>query len=244
MLWITKAEELETRYLALQFIAGLLPQESSIESGGHIMIHRLKVGILTLVLAAACLALQGCDEQDQSILPLGAGEKAGGPKYVELKTTKGSIVLELDEEKAPVTVANFLRYVKEGFYDGTIFHRVIPRFVIQGGGFTPDMTKKEIHETIINESSNGLKNARGSVAMARTRKPDSASSQFFINLFNNYRLDYAGENRPGYTVFGKVIDGMPVVDAIAQVKRKDVGMFSDVPVEPIVIESARIVKGK
>lgn len=208
------------------------------------MIHRLKVIILTLVLAAACLSLQGCDEQEQSILPLGAGEKAGGPKYVELKTTKGRIVLEIDQEKAPVTVANFLRYVREGFYDGTIFHRVIPDFMIQGGGFTPDMTKKETHETIINESSNGLKNARGTISMARTRAPNSAASQFFINLVNNYRLDYAGENRPGYTVFGKVIDGMPVADEIAQVKRKDVGMYSDVPVESIIIESARIVKAK
>jgi len=207
------------------------------------MIHGLKVSILTLVLATACLALQGCDEQGQSVLPSDADEKAGGPKYVELKTTKGSIILELDEEKAPVTVANFLRYVKEGFYDGTIFHRIIPDFVIQGGGFTPDMTKKETHEAIINESSNGLRNARGTISMARTRAPDSATSQFFINLVNNYRLDFV-EGRPGYAVFGKVIDGMPVVDAIAQAKRKQVGMYRYVPAEPIVIESARIVKGK
>jgi len=208
------------------------------------MVHRLKFGILTLVLAVACLSLQGCDEQEQSILPLGGDKKAGGLKYVELKTNRGRIMLELDEEKAPVTVANFLRYVKEGFYDGTIFHRVIPNFMIQGGGFTPDMTKKETNEPIINESSNGLKNVRGSVAMARTRKPNSANSQFFVNLINNYRLDYAGDARPGYTVFGKVVEGMPVVDAIAQIKRKQVDMYSDVPVEPIVIRSARIVKGE
>jgi len=163
---------------------------------------------------------------------------------VKLQTTKGDIVIELDRDKAPVTVENFLRYVKEGFYDGTIFHRVKPGFMIQGGGLTPDMEKKTTHAPIVNEAGNGLSNDRGTIAMARTSNPNSATSQFFINHRNNARLNYAGPQNPGYAVFGKVTEGMDVVDAIASVKTTRKGFFSDVPAETILIESAKVISGE
>ena len=156
---------------------------------------------------------------------------------VRLVTSKGTIVVELDREKAPITVSNFLRYVEDGFYDGTIFHRVVPDFVIQGGGFTPDLTRKETRPPIINESNNGLSNLRGTIAMARTSDPDSATSQFYINLVDNTSLDYA-PGRPGYAVFGKVIEGMDVVDAIGAVETTTRNGLNDVPVEDIIIERA------
>jgi cyclophilin family peptidyl-prolyl cis-trans isomerase len=161
-------------------------------------------------------------------------------KMVKLETSLGDIVIELDGEKAPVTAANFLRYVEEGFYDGAIFHRVIPNFMIQAGGHTPDMARKPVHEPIINEAANGLKNDRGTIAMARTNDPNSASSQFFINLKNNEPLNYSGPGNPGYAVFGRVVEGMDVVDKIAAVKTMHRGMHADVPVMPVVIKSARI----
>jgi cyclophilin family peptidyl-prolyl cis-trans isomerase len=166
------------------------------------------------------------------------------PKKVKLETTMGDIVIELDEKAAPVTVKNFLTYAGEGFYDGTIFHRVIPNFMIQGGGFTPDMVQKKTHPPIINEASNGLKNNRGTIAMARTSQPDSATSQFFINHKNNDPLNYAGPNNPGYAVFGKVVEGIETVDKIAAVKTAQKGPHGDVPVEPVVIKSAKVVSGK
>jgi cyclophilin family peptidyl-prolyl cis-trans isomerase len=166
------------------------------------------------------------------------------PKKVKLETTMGDIVIELDKKAAPVTVKNFLTYVEEGFYDGTIFHRVIPNFMIQGGGFTPDMTRKKTHPPIINEANNGLKNNRGTIAMARLPQPDSATSQFFINHKDNPNLNYVDARNPGYAVFGKVVEGMETVDKIAAVKTTRKGPYSDVPTEPVVIKSAKVVSGK
>lgn len=173
--------------------------------------------------------------------PEAAIEPAAPAKAVELKTSMGDIVIELDELAAPVTVKNFIGYVEDGFYDGTIFHRVIHRFMIQGGGLTPDMKKKETRGPIVNEASNGLKNKRGTIAMARQPHPDSATSQFFINHMANPGLDYVADVEPGYTVFGQVIKGMDVVDAIAFVETTSRGGRDNVPVKPVLIESARVV---
>ena len=153
---------------------------------------------------------------------------------VVIKTSEGDITVRLFKDKAPLTVANFMGYVEAGFYNGTIFHRVIPNFMIQGGGFLPDMTEKETGTPVENESKNRLHNTRGTLAMARTDDPDSATSQFFINQRNNLRLDWA-PGREGYTVFGEVILGMDVVDFIATAPTGKVGPFSDVPKEPILI---------
>jgi cyclophilin family peptidyl-prolyl cis-trans isomerase len=166
------------------------------------------------------------------------------PKKVKLETTMGDIVIELDEKAAPVTVKNFLTYVEESFFDGTIFHRVIPNFMIQGGGFTPDMVQKKTHPPIINEANNGLKNNRGTIAMARTPQPDSATSQFFINHKDNPNLNYVDARNPGYAVFGKVVEGMETVDKIASVKTTQKGPHANVPVEPVAIKSAKVVSGK
>lgn len=164
---------------------------------------------------------------------------------VELDTTEGTIVLELYENQAPVTVANFLQYVKSGFYDGTIFHRVIPGFMIQGGGFTESLHQKPTRKPIENEADNGLENERGTIAMARTSVPNSATSQFFINLVNNSNLNYRDDSRAGagYAVFGKVIKGMDVVDRIAQVPTGTTALQGyparNVPKTPVVIEHAK-----
>ncbi len=163
---------------------------------------------------------------------------------VTFETAKGNIVIEVDEKAAPVTSANFLRYVQEGFYDGTIFHRVIPGFMIQGGGFNPDMTQKQTHEPIVNEANNGLKNTRGALAMARTSDPNSATAQFFINIVDNAYLNYAGPRNPGYAVFARVVEGMEVVDEIAKVPTTAKRGHQDVPVEPVIMKSARITSGK
>jgi peptidyl-prolyl cis-trans isomerase B (cyclophilin B) len=159
---------------------------------------------------------------------------------VTLDTSKGRIVLELDSAKAPQTVENFLRYVKAGHFDNTIFHRVIPGFMIQGGGFTESMSQKPTQASIQNEADNGLKNTRGSIAMARTSDPHSASAQFFINLKDNDFLNHSGKNAQGwgYAVFGKVAEGMDVVDQIAQVRTGRKGMHDDVPMEAVVIQKA------
>ena len=158
---------------------------------------------------------------------------------VTFTTNHGDIVLELNSKKAPKTVENFLNYVRAGHYEGTIFHRVISNFMIQGGGFSPDMSQKSTHETIENEAANGLKNDLGSVAMARTPDPHSASSQFFINLTNNDFLNFRDESQAGfgYCVFGKTIDGMDTVNAIAAVSTGSHGGHQDVPTEPVIIES-------
>ena len=157
---------------------------------------------------------------------------------VIFETNMGSFTLELNPEKAPKTVANFLTYVDEGFYDRTLFHRVIPNFVIQGGGFETGMEIKHTHSPLINESDNGLKNTRGAISMARTKNPDSATSQFFINEVHNITLDSYG-GKPGYTVFGKVIEGMKVIDEITRVETTRSGRHKNVPKEDVVILSAK-----
>ena len=164
--------------------------------------------------------------------------EAKGKPVVVIKTSKGEIRLELESEKAPVTVKNFLAYVDAGFYDGTIFHRVIDGFMIQGGGFTQDMTQKPTNAPIKNEADNGLKNARGTIAMARTSVVDSATAQFFINLVDNAMLNH-GARDFGYAVFGRVTQGLDVVDAIAKVRTGQKGPYGDVPLEPVVIESIK-----
>ncbi|AEK59096.1 peptidyl-prolyl cis-trans isomerase [Acidithiobacillus caldus] len=162
---------------------------------------------------------------------------------VVLHTNHGDITIALAADEAPQTVANFLRYVDDGFFDETIFHRVIPGFMIQGGGFTADMSQKRTHEPIRNEADNGLKNARGTLAMARTSDPHSATAQFFINLTDNEFLDFksASGNGWGYAVFGRVVDGMDVVDAIAKVATGNRGMHQDVPKESVIITKAERV---
>jgi len=161
---------------------------------------------------------------------------------VTIKTGHGSIALELDEKAAPLTCANFRRYADEGHYDGTIFHRVIPGFMIQGGGFDASMKQKATHENIRNEASNGLKNAKGTIAMARTPDPHSASSQFFINLGDNDFLNFKDESQAGYgyCVFGEVVDGTEAVDSIAGVATGSHGPHGDVPTELVVIESVSV----
>ena len=159
---------------------------------------------------------------------------------ITLKTSMGDIVIELDHEKAPKSCENFEQYVRDGHYDGTIFHRVINNFMIQGGGFTPDMTQKATRDTIENEAANGLSNVTGSIAMARTMAPHSASAQFFINLKDNGFMDHPGQDGWGYCVFGKVTAGMDVVERIKVVETGNAAGHSDVPVDPIVIEKAEI----
>ena len=160
---------------------------------------------------------------------------------VVLSTNHGDITIELDAEKAPTTVDNFLSYVKSGHYDGTIFHRVIDGFMIQGGGFEPGMKQKESGEPIENEAANGLANEKYTVAMARTNDPHSATAQFFINVKDNSFLDYAGPSNWGYCVFGRVTAGTEVVDEIRKVKTSTKGFHGDVPVEDVIIEKAEIV---
>ena len=163
-------------------------------------------------------------------------------KKVAMETSMGTITLELDDEKAPETVANFVKYAKDGHYDGTIFHRVIDGFMIQGGGFTKDMNQKETRQPIRNEAMNGLKNRRGTIAMARTMVVDSATSQFFNNLVDNDFLDFKSPTPQGfgYAVFGKVTDGMTVVDAIAKVKTGFAGPHQNVPDVAILIKKVTL----
>ena len=162
-------------------------------------------------------------------------------KKVRLETSMGEMVIELNEEAATVTTKNFLQYVEEGFYDGTIFHRVIPDFMIQGGGFTEELVQKETRAPIVNEANNGLKNERGTTAMARTSDPDSATAQFFVNLVDNDFLNYINDGNPGYAVFGKVVEGMETVDKIASVQTGSQKGMEDVPTEPVVITSAKVI---
>ena len=169
-----------------------------------------------------------------------------GPK-VEFKTTLGNFVVELDSVKAPKTTANFLNYVNSGFYNGTIFHRVIDGFMIQGGGFTPDLSQKPTDGPVVSEATNGLKNNTYTIAMARTSDPDSATSQFFINVKDNQALDYPNAMGNGYTVFGKVISGTQTIDAIRKVPTMvasvpRMGRMGDVPSKTVTIESATLLK--
>ena len=160
-------------------------------------------------------------------------------KFV-IDTSKGNIVIEIYPKKAPITVKNFESYVNKGFYNNTIFHRVIDGFMIQGGGFTKDMAQKQTDAPIQNEASNGLKNEKYSIAMARTSIPDSATSQFFINVNNNNFLDYPGQDGAGYCVFGKVIEGQDVVDKIAKLKTRVKNGMGDVPIKTVKINSIKV----
>ena len=193
------------------------------------------ISLILVVLAAATMTI---------VPPAFAGEKKMAKKAnptVVMETSEGVITIELLADKAPVTVKNFLRYTDEKFYDGTIFHRVIDNFMIQGGGFTADMKKKNAHEPVKNEATSELKNDRGTIAMARTSQVNSATCQFFINLKNNDFLNHR-DNTPrgfGYAVFGKVIKGQEVVDRIAKVKITTSGPHRDVPAKPVVIKSVR-----
>ena len=213
----------------------------------------LKKVSVVLIIATACFFI-GCDKQsqehkqppvkesenkmtkqDSESKPAVTGNAEKGATKVRISTNKGDIIVELDSQKAPVSCDNFLKYVQDKFYDGTIFHRVIKDFMIQGGGFNAQMQQKPVRSAIMNEAKNGLKNDRGTIAMARTSNPNSATAQFFINHKNNDFLNY-GVRDAGYAVFGKVVSGMEVVDTIAQVPTK----LGDVPVETIVIKSIRI----
>ena len=162
---------------------------------------------------------------------------------IKMTTSLGEIEIELYPDDAPITVANFIEYVESGFFDGTIFHRVIPGFVVQGGGFTADMSQKQTSAPIVNEADNGLKNTVGALSMARTPDPDSATSQFFINLTDNASLDFSAKTQQGwgYAVFAKVTSGMDVVHEMAKAATGNVGGHSDVPLQPIVVEKADMV---
>lgn len=206
---------------------------------------RFPAFLLALVLGAS-LATTGCNAKEPGKQTVSTQPAAGQPPNprVLIETGKGNITVELFAGNAPGTVANFLAYVKSGFYDGTIFHRVIPGFMIQGGGMLPDLTEKPNGTPIQNEADNGLKNLRGTLAMARTSDPHSASSQFFINVADNYPLNHRGKSVEGwgYAVFGQVVDGMAVVDAIVAVERGDFGPYGDVPLEPVLIKRVTLLK--
>jgi len=190
------------------------------------------------LLLAGCSGPEGGEQAEQEP----ETTKEAKPMIL-LKTTKGDIQLELDAEKAPKTVANFLKYAESGHYNGTIFHRVIPGFMVQGGGFTADMSQKNAPHTVDNEASNGLKNVKGSIAMARTPDPHSAGAQFFINAADNSFLDFKAPTQQGwgYCVFGKVVGGLDVVEAIEGVATGRSGPHSDVPREPITITEVTVV---
>jgi len=186
----------------------------------------LAVLILTLMSATAGIAV----------------ENAATNPVVSMETSLGTIKVELFQKEAPISTKNFLDYTKSGFYNGTVFHRVINGFMIQGGGFTPDMIPKKTNPSIKNEADNGLKNDRGTLAMARAMDPNSATAQFFINVVDNANLNRPNPDGAGYAVFGKVIDGMDVVDKIKAVKTGVVKGFRDVPETPVLIKSVKILK--
>lgn len=215
------------------------------------MFKRLICALALLVPVAAFAAAPAAKPAAKPAEPAKAEASAPAPAAanpkVLLHTSMGDITLELYPDKAPKSVENFLQYVKDGFYDGTVFHRVINNFMIQGGGWTKDLQRKRTHAPIRNEANNGLSNLRGTVAMARTADPNSAAAEFFINVVDNKRLDYIADANGtvswGYAVFGKVIDGMDVVDKIRAVETSAQGPFiSDVPKTPIVIEKASVVQ--
>jgi cyclophilin family peptidyl-prolyl cis-trans isomerase len=216
-------------------------------------------GRLGILLISAIFCITGCEKKQGKQVKVGeekaveektiaakSNEKeiAWRPKMVKIETSMGDITVELNQEAAPVTVGNFLKYTEEGFYDGLIFHRVIAGFMIQGGGFTPDMQRKQTHPPIVNEAANGLKNDRGTIAMARTPDPDSATSQFFINHKNNDSLNYVAGRNASYAVFGKVVEGLDVVDKIAAVRTVRLSGMADVPAEPVLIKSVKVIAGE
>lgn len=185
------------------------------------------------ILAAAAMAL--------SLTAASPAFAAAASTHVLLTTSAGNIELALDDQQSPASVKNFVDYVNNGYYNGTVFHRVIPGFMVQGGGFTSDMKQKATNPPIKNEADNGLRNLRGTIAMARTSEKDSATSQFFINVADNAFLDH-GQRDFGYAVFGKVVKGMDVADKISQVQTENVGPYQNVPTKPIVIQSAKVIK--
>ncbi len=204
----------------------------------------LKFAMLALLLPLAAFAQTKPAAVPATTAEAPADAKPANPKVL-IKTSLGDITAELDAEKAPKSVENFLQYVKDGFYNGTIFHRVIDNFMIQGGGFTPDLRQKPTRPSIPNEAKNGLSNKRGTLAMARTPDPNSATAQFFINLVDNRNLDFVSDERAetwGYTVFGKVIAGMDVVDQIKATPTGPKGPFrNDVPLTDVVIEKVELL---
>jgi len=201
------------------------------------------VVFFAILLLPAVFVSAGCKQEGsrQGETETKKSETGGGNPVVIMSTSKGDIKIELFKDKAPISVENFLSYAGDGYYDGTIFHRVIPNFMVQGGGFTPDFSQKPTKSPIKNEAKNGLKNEKGTLAMARTQVVDSATSQFFINLVDNSFLDN-GVRDYGYAVFGKVIGGMDVVDAIAAVETGNNGMYGDVPQEEVIIKSVKVVE--
>ncbi|MEN8127881.1 MAG: peptidylprolyl isomerase [Planctomycetota bacterium] len=186
----------------------------------------------------------GAEKAKKAKEPTAKEQKTSLNPVVKMVTNKGEILVELNAKKAPITVANFLAYIKDGFYNDTVFHRIIKGFMVQGGGMTVDLQKKKTKPPIKNESYNKLRNKRGTIAMARTNAPDSATSQFFINHVDNRTLDFDGPYKPGYAVFGKVTKGMEVVDAIAEIATKRVGPHGNVPVEQVVIKSVTLLDPK
>jgi peptidylprolyl isomerase/peptidyl-prolyl cis-trans isomerase B (cyclophilin B) len=199
----------------------------------------------TLLLGALMLGISGCGASEPGKQTVSTAPATGQPANprVLIETSKGNITVELFPGQAPQSAGNFINYVKTGFYDGLIFHRVIPGFMIQGGGMTADMVEKPKNAPIQNEADNGLKNLRGTLAMARTGEPHSASSQFFINVADNAFLNHRGKSFEGwgYAVFGQVVDGMDVVDAIVAVPRGNRGMNGDVPLEPVVMQRVTLL---
>ena len=200
---------------------------------------------IALFLLALTLGIAGCGASEPGKQTVSTAPAAGQPANprVLIETTQGNITVEVFPGQAPQSAANFLAYVKKGFYDGLVFHRVIPGFMIQGGGMAPDMTEKPNGAPIRNEADNGLKNLRGTLAMARTGDPHSATSQFFINVNDNAFLNHRGKSVEGwgYAVFGQVVDGMQVVDAIVAVPRGNRGPHGDVPIEPIVMHRVSVL---
>lgn len=205
---------------------------------------RILSGVRIFSLGCALILAPGLANAASSPSHSTEGNSMSTNPRVQLHTNMGDMLIELDAEKAPKTVENFLSYVKEGFYNGTIFHRVINNFMIQGGGFEAGMKQKQTHAPIENEANNGLKNDRYTLAMARTADPHSATAQFFINVADNDFLNFTAptSNGWGYAVFGRVIEGTEVVDEIKKVKTGNKGFHQDVPVEDVVIESATLVE--
>jgi len=197
--------------------------------------------LMVVVLTCGCGEKTNKAAADKKIVNLERDIVKSQSNFVKLETSMGNIVIELNEQAAPVTVKNFIEYVEAGFYDGLIFHRIIPGFMIQGGGFTQQMAQKETRDPIVNEAKYGLSNMRGTIAMARSSDPDSATAQFFINHKDNDFLDYIDDSKAGYAAFGKVTEGMDVVDAIASVETATRNGMDDVPVEPVTIQSAKVV---
>ncbi len=207
--------------------------------------NRLSLFPTTLFIGALMLGMSGCGASEPGKQAVSTAPAAGQPANprVLIETSKGNITVEVFPAQAPKSAENFINYVKTGYYDGLIFHRVIPGFMVQGGGMLPDMSEKAEKTPIQNEADNGLKNLRGTLAMARTNEPHSASSQFFINVADNAFLNHRGKSPEGwgYAVFGQVVDGMDVVDAIVAVPRGNRGPHGDVPIEPILMQRVSLL---